>query len=71
MQLKTSMPLVRQNGSHVDTPPYRTIEVPNNFLAYPHHWPPYRNGGGELCDMLQGPCACGAWHQLNEWEVTS
>ena len=22
----------------------------------------YRENGGVRCDMLKGPCACGAWH---------
>lgn len=22
---------------------------------------------GERCDMIQGPCACGAWHRLDDW----
>lgn len=28
----------------------------------------YYNGGcTEPCDMIDGPCACGAWHRLDEW----
>ncbi len=28
----------------------------------------YHNGQTpEPCDMIAGPCACGAWHHLHEW----
>lgn len=49
--------------------PFRTIKAPNNFFSYPKHWEPYYNGTNEPCDMLQGPCSCGAWHSLSEWEI--
>lgn len=39
----------------------------NDFVGYPEHWPVYRNPS-VICDMLQGPCACGAWHTLDEWK---
>ena len=26
-----------------------------------------RNGSNEPCDMAWGPCACGGWHNLEEW----
>ena len=30
----------------------------------------FHNGScTESCDMLQGPCACGASHHLNEWVI--
>lgn len=32
------------------------------FTEYPDHLPP-RYNAGQLCDMLVGPCACGAWHE--------
>ncbi len=35
------------------------------MILYPEHWPPHHNGG-ERCDMIDGPCACGAWHHLTE-----
>jgi hypothetical protein len=25
------------------------------------------NANHERCDMAQGPCACGAWHRLEDW----
>ena len=27
----------------------------------------FYNACTEPCDMLEGPCACGAWHQQEEW----
>lgn len=21
----------------------------------------------DACDMVEGPCACGAWHHLSQW----
>jgi hypothetical protein len=27
-----------------------------------------RFNGGVRCDVVKGPCACGAWHQLAERE---
>ena len=27
----------------------------------------FYNACSDPCDMLQGPCACGAWHQQKEW----
>jgi hypothetical protein len=60
-------PLVRRDTT--DAAPYRRVVARNRFIPYPESWPPYVNGTGEPCDMLQGPCCCGAWHDLNEWEV--
>lgn len=31
--------------------------------AYPEGWPELHNACNEPCDMLRGPCACGAWHE--------
>jgi hypothetical protein len=28
----------------------------------------YHNGNNERCDMIQGPCACGAYHSISEWD---
>lgn len=25
------------------------------------------NAGVDSCDMIDGPCACGAWHNAKEW----
>lgn len=32
------------------------------FVPLPKHWPKRFNASNEPCDMLVGPCACGAWH---------
>lgn len=32
------------------------------LVPYPADMPRRTNGGVE-CDMLYGPCACGAWHR--------
>lgn len=61
-------PLVSRDK--MNDPPYRTVVCSSDFIDYPDHWPRYFNGGGnEPCDLLQGPCACGAWHDLGEWEI--
>lgn len=26
------------------------------------------NGTSQRCDMLIGPCCCGAWHTLDDWK---
>jgi len=36
--------------------------------AWPENWPRHFNGG-ELCDMLIGPCSCGASHERREFEL--
>lgn len=40
----------------------------NDLVAWPDDWPEYRNACSDPCDMLSGPCACGAWHKLYEWD---
>ena len=47
--------------------------MPNNeFKAWPTEWPMYKQecfGSWEKrCDMLVGPCSCGAWHHEGEFE---
>lgn len=34
--------------------------------GYPDHWPKRYNACTEPCDMLEGICACGSWH--DRWE---
>ena len=34
------------------------------LVPWPKDWPPY---GNEPCDMLVGPCSCGAWHIKGEF----
>lgn len=40
------------------------------LIPMPPNWPARYNGCTEPCDMLRGPCACGAYHHLNEPWVT-
>ena len=39
------------------------IEMPGHIKIF--------NASTERCDMLQGPCACGAYHKLTDWKVES
>ncbi|MFA5344820.1 MAG: hypothetical protein WC315_00900 [Candidatus Omnitrophota bacterium] len=45
-----------------------TLQVANNgLLAWPEDWLDYHyNACNEHCDMLIGPCSCGAWHHADE-----
>jgi hypothetical protein len=41
---------------------------------WPEDWPKYARNhpaqtAGEPCDMLVGPCSCGAWHVAGEFEL--
>ena len=37
---------------------------------WPDDWPAYyHTHAGEPCDMLVGPCSCGAWHNVGEFEM--
>lgn len=40
----------------------------NKLVAWPDWLPPYYNGCNTPCDTLEGPCACGAWHQIGEFK---
>lgn len=45
----------------------RTEELKKGLMVgYPDHWPNIYNGSEGPCDMLQGPCLCGKWHDRNE-----
>ena len=42
----------------------------NGLASMPEeHIGRFRNGrhNPDPCDMLSGPCACGAWHRQEEW----
>lgn len=40
----------------------------NGLLGWPEAWTRrFHNAINEPCDMLIGPCACGAWHHADEW----
>src|SRR4051812_48128020 len=32
-------------------------------------FPRVHNASNEPCDMLSGPCCCGAYHSLDEWVI--
>lgn len=37
-------------------------------LAVPKHWPKNFNASSSPCDIMQGPCSCGAWHsEKDDW----
>lgn len=36
--------------------------APCDICAGPARNPQHIMNGGNACDMLRGPCACGAWH---------
>ena len=39
----------------------------NGSVPWPQGWTDrHYNGGREPCDMLVGPCSCGAWHMESE-----
>lgn len=38
------------------------------FAEWPKDWPPYFHRN-EPCDMLVGPCSCGAWHTPGEFTL--
>jgi len=42
------------------------VEVNMSRQPWPEDWPKYRNGV-DFCDMLVGPCNCGATHQSGEF----
>jgi hypothetical protein len=40
----------------------------NNLASMPKEYlGKFYNACTDPCDMLQGPCACGAWHHQEEW----
>lgn len=44
----------------------RYISSINNCEVWPDDWPRHYNSN-EPCDMLVGPCCCGAWHQEGDF----
>lgn len=47
--------------------------MPNELKSWPDDWPQYKQvcygSWNDRCDMLVGPCACGAWHKDGEFEL--
>lgn len=47
----------------------------SNVVGWPSDWPVYKQSCfgsfDDRCDMLVGPCACGASHQSGEFELKS
>ena len=43
----------------------------NDLYGYPDTWPEFHNANSDACDMLIGPCACGAWHKAKDWKPDS
>ena len=47
-----------------------TLYKQNGMVAWPDGWDGQNyNGTNEPCDMLVGPCSCGAWHHEDEYWV--
>lgn len=38
-----------------------------DLTPWPKDWPLNYNGNSTPCDMVIGPCACGAWHNDGEF----
>lgn len=37
------------------------------MIPVPNHWPHHYNGVvSSPCDVIDGPCCCGAWHKYNK-----
>ena len=34
------------------------VDMPRDVLVF--------NAGHQPCDLLKGPCCCGAWHEIDE-----
>lgn len=47
--------------------PQAVVDV-EGMVGPPAHWPNQYNVCSDPCDMIDGPCACGAWHSpTDEW----
>lgn len=41
----------------------------DGLLGWPDEWlTRHFNASHDPCDMLIGPCACGAWHKATDWD---
>lgn len=65
---------IAENGgiTALDTPNIENKEpVDNGLRAMPEEFlGKFFNACTDACDMLVGPCACGAWHHQEEWPDT-
>lgn len=55
-----------------------SVAFSNGLVPFPTTEPSHHNACNDPCDMLVGPCACGAWHSVEEqwvrdvlWKMTS
>lgn len=39
------------------------------LVPWPEDWPKYQQSASGFCDMLIGPCICGAWHESGEFQL--
>lgn len=46
----------------------KVLEPNMSLVAWPDNWPSFYNCNVP-CDMLVGPCLCGAWHGEGEFEL--
>ncbi len=43
----------------------------NGLVGMPKDWiGQVHNACTDPCDMICGPCVCGAWHHFDEWTIT-
>ena len=40
-----------------------------DIMRYPDHWPKRYNACSEPCDVIDGPCCCGAWHSVFDFQA--
>lgn len=46
------------------------MKITEAVFGVPEHWPKRYNANTDPCDFIQGPCACGAWHFIDEeWVI--
>jgi len=50
----------------IESPPITAADSDALGRGVPEHWPPCYNVCSDPCDMTDGPCACGAWHNHGE-----
>ena len=53
-------------GSLAERSVPRCLTSDNGMVPWPLDWTDRHYNSNEPCDMLVGPCACGAWHLTSE-----